>query len=190
MPRRCTICTNSSRDDIDRSLVFGESLRSIAARYNVSASSLHRHKQNDLPELLQRAYEDREQARARSLVEEIEEQLAIGKNILGRAIAHDDLRLGLSAVREVRGLLGLLGRARGELPALKGTEHTPIFSISHLDAPKLRISDIQTQLPENKAPELPPDRTGAEEDDHEWGARFTPAHREAGRVRRKGQFNH
>ena len=186
MPRKCSICAHPALDHIDRSLVHGESLRAIAGRFGVSTSSLHRHKQNDLPELLQRAYEDRELARSHDLIGEIEEHLSIGKNILSRALANGDLRLGLSAMRENRGFLSLLGKARGELPApLKGTVPTSIFSIHPSEAPKLNVEDIQTILPEDKAPELPPATRTEEDDGDDWSARFTPAQREAGRVRRK-----
>ena len=162
-------------------------LRAIAERHGISPSSLHRHKQNDLPETLQRAYEDRELARSHDLVGEIEEHLSIGKNILSQALANGDLRLGLSAMRENRGFLALLGKARGELPApLKGTGPSPIFQINRDNAPKLDIADIRTVLPDEQALELPPDRTAVEEDDDgDFGARFTPAQQEAGRRRRR-----
>ena len=186
MPRRCSICAHPELEQIDRSLVHRESLRSIAVRFDVSPSSLHRHKQNDLPELLQRAYEDRELARSHDLVGEIEEHLSIGKNILSQALANGDLRLGLSAMRENRGFLQLLGKARGELPAPSAsTAPTSIFSIGPADAPKLSVEDIQTILPEDKVAELPPARTGVEEEDDDFGARFTPAQQEAGRRRRR-----
>ena len=149
MPRTCTVCAHPSRETIDRSLVHGESLRSIAGRYDVSTSALHRHKQNDLPEVLQRAYEDSEQVRAKSLVLEIEEQLAIGKDIQSRAMANDDLRLGLSAIRETRGLLSLLGKARGELPAQpETTAPVKVFRIDTLPSLEALPPPPDSPLPE------------------------------------------
>ncbi len=42
--RPCSICCRSDREEIDRALESGESLRSIGARFGISSSSLQRHK--------------------------------------------------------------------------------------------------------------------------------------------------
>ena len=52
MPRRCTICEHAQRQDIDKALVSGESLRSLKARFGVSASALSRHRKSHLAPLL------------------------------------------------------------------------------------------------------------------------------------------
>jgi hypothetical protein len=44
MGRPCSICGRNDREDIDRALESGESLRPIAVRFGISSSSLHRHK--------------------------------------------------------------------------------------------------------------------------------------------------
>ena len=185
MPRTCTVCAHPALEQIDRSLVHGESLRSIAGRYDVSTSALHRHKQSDLPELLQRAYEDQEHVRAKGLVEEIEEQLAIGKDIQSRAMDNGDLRLGLSAIRETRGLLALLGKARGELPAQpEPTAPAKVFRIDTLPSLEALPPPPDSPLPE----EMRGLKAGSVEQEEEiegFGVRFTPAQQEAGNVRRK-----
>jgi hypothetical protein len=43
MPK-CTICSHKSRDEIDESLLRGESERSVADRFGVTKSAIHRHK--------------------------------------------------------------------------------------------------------------------------------------------------
>lgn len=43
MDKRCTICTHEKRAEIDRGLMAGGSLRSLAAQYELSVSSLSRH---------------------------------------------------------------------------------------------------------------------------------------------------
>ena len=151
----------------------------------VSTSALHRHKQNDLPEVLQRAYEDSEQVRAKSLVLEIEEQLAIGKDIQSRAMANDDLRLGLSAIRETRGLLSLLGKARGELPAQpETTAPVKVFRIDTLPSLEALPPPPDSPLPEEMRG-LTGDSVKQEEEIDGLEDRFTPAQKEAGHVRRK-----
>jgi hypothetical protein len=52
MPRRCTICDHPERADIDKALVAGEPFRNIARRSGTSVSSLHRHRQSHIVELL------------------------------------------------------------------------------------------------------------------------------------------
>jgi hypothetical protein len=48
MPRTCTICNSKKRNDIDRDLIGTDSLRAIAGRYRVAASSLDRHRRKCL----------------------------------------------------------------------------------------------------------------------------------------------
>ena len=43
MPKRCSVCTHDRRDEIDRDLMAGDSYRTLAARYHLSASALCRH---------------------------------------------------------------------------------------------------------------------------------------------------
>ncbi len=182
-PRVCTVCAHPALDQIDRSLVHGESLRSIAGRYDVSSSALHRHKNSDLSKLPQRAYEASEQVRAKGLVEEIEHQLAIGKSIQSMALENDDLRLALSAIRENRGLLALLGKARGELTGQSEAPPSKVFQIASL--PSL---EALPSMPDNPLPEemqLTPGGVEQEEEIDSFGERFTPAQQEAGDVRRK-----
>lgn len=44
MPRQCTICNSPLRKEVDRALYDGESLRGVAGRFSLAASSVHRHK--------------------------------------------------------------------------------------------------------------------------------------------------
>jgi hypothetical protein len=46
--RPCTICSQVNRLEIERALESGESLRAVAARFGISASSLHRHRTSHL----------------------------------------------------------------------------------------------------------------------------------------------
>lgn len=44
MPRTCTVCSSAGREGIDRALIAGEPLRTIADRWSVSKTALIRHK--------------------------------------------------------------------------------------------------------------------------------------------------
>jgi len=41
---RCSTCTSEHRADVDRALIAGESLRSIAARFDLDHTAVHRHR--------------------------------------------------------------------------------------------------------------------------------------------------
>ena len=160
MPRTCTVCAHPALE------------------------------QNDLPELLQRAYEDSEQVRAKGLVEEIEEQLAIGKNIQSMALENDDLRLALSAIRETRGLLSLLGKARGEFTGQSEAPTMKVFRVQNLPSLDALPPPDATVIPlPTEEPGIAADGSAINARDGEGeadlGTRFTPAQQEAGRVRNK-----
>jgi hypothetical protein len=46
MARTCSICTHRNRDGMDKLLLRGEQLKSVARRYSVSEDALGRHKKH------------------------------------------------------------------------------------------------------------------------------------------------
>jgi vacuolar-type H+-ATPase subunit H len=52
MPRQCSVCAHSKREEIDAELLSGTPLRSIADRFGPSKSALIRHRQNCLSEIV------------------------------------------------------------------------------------------------------------------------------------------
>ena len=48
MPRHCAICSNPFRQDIEKALARGRSLRWLAGKYQVSKSAIHRHARHPL----------------------------------------------------------------------------------------------------------------------------------------------
>lgn len=115
MPRKCTVCAHPNRDDIDKMILDGESLRDIAGRFGTSSSSLQRHKQDHLPRTLLRAQEVGEVARADSLLDQVYDLQARAINILNHAETDGDQRTALAAIREARGCLELQGKLVGLL---------------------------------------------------------------------------
>src|SRR5215212_9228542 len=57
MPRRCTVCDHPQRHGIDEVLVTGAAYRSVAKRFELSESSVYRHKTEHLPARLLKARE-------------------------------------------------------------------------------------------------------------------------------------
>ena len=114
MPRTCTICTHESAPEIDRALLDGEPYRSIAKRYGASASAVLRHREH-LPNQLVKAHEAEEITQADTLLEQVKSLQTRALNILDRADEAGDLKTALSAIREARSNLELLGKLAGEL---------------------------------------------------------------------------
>jgi len=74
MARNCSICGHDQRDVIDKLLVSGSlSIRRIAARFIVSATSLRRHKEKHIPAGLAIAQQVTDVTRAVNLREELQE---------------------------------------------------------------------------------------------------------------------
>ncbi len=115
MPRRCTICTHDRRDEIDRSLVARQPYRYIAKQYGLSTAALVRHHDDHLPAALVRAQEATEAAQADNLLVQVTDLRDRAIGILDTAVATDDLRVALGAIREARGCLELLGKLAGQL---------------------------------------------------------------------------
>jgi len=112
MPR---ICTHPQRDEIDRALVSGQALRTIADHYPVSKTSLIRHKQSHIPQTLTESVKVEEIARADSLLEEVCDLQAKALDILEQAEVNGDFHTAVYAIREARGSLELLAKLVGKL---------------------------------------------------------------------------
>ena len=155
MARSCSVCQHDSREAIDSSLIHGEPLRNIASRHRLSPTALHRHKNAHLPKALARAQEAQEIVRASSLLEEAEALLARTDTIYAESVAHGDMRLALSAIREKRGCLELLGKVTGELD---GPEHKadprPMFSLPDGSYPRITV-EVEKDPSIDITPELP-----------------------------------
>jgi hypothetical protein len=115
MPRRCTVCDHPERQLIDEALVTGAPYRSVAKRFELSESSVYRHKTEHLPAHLLKAREVEEVAQADDLLEQVRNLQAHALDILERAENSGDLRTALAAISQARGNLELLGKLAGEL---------------------------------------------------------------------------
>jgi hypothetical protein len=115
MPRRCTICTHSSRPDIDKALIGRQPFRNIAAQYGVSTSALVRHSDDHLPASLVKAQEASEAAQADALLAQVVDLRDKALGVLTKAEGADDLRAAVAAIREARGCVELLGKLAGQL---------------------------------------------------------------------------
>jgi hypothetical protein len=111
MPRTCTVCRLPDRDSVDTALVDGKlALRDVAKLHSVSLSALQRHKTQHIPKTLSRAVETTETTRGTSLLAQVRELQARAETILDKAEHGGDLRTAITAMRELRSVLDLLGR--------------------------------------------------------------------------------
>ncbi len=155
MARRCSICQHADREAIDSSLVRGEPLRSIAGRHGLSATALHRHKVAHLPKALAKAQEAQEIVQADSLLEEVGALLARTDAIYAESVANGDMRLALSAIREKRGCLELLGKVTGELDGSKHkADPRPMFALPDGSYPRITV-EVERDNAIDITPELP-----------------------------------
>jgi hypothetical protein len=115
MSRVCTVCQHPAKAAIDQALINRTPLRDVAAQYQLTDSSVARHKASHLPRALTQAQEEHEAARADDLLGEARKVKDITMALLGRAVQAGDLRTALVAVREARGNLELIGKLLGEL---------------------------------------------------------------------------
>ncbi len=115
MPRRCTICTHKSRAKVEKALVERQAFRHIAAQFDVSTSALVRHHDDHLPAALVKAQAATEAAQADALLAQVVDLRDKALGILSKAEMADDLRAAVSAIREARGCVELLGKLAGQL---------------------------------------------------------------------------
>jgi hypothetical protein len=114
--RACTICHHEARADIDDALVSGVPLRRIAATWPpVTMTSLQRHKQNHVSRALTAVHAERVEQGAATLLDRVEHLITRTERLLEAAEGEGRVSTALAAVRELRSLLELLGKASGEL---------------------------------------------------------------------------
>ena len=114
MPRVCTVCRHEERKQIERSLLAGAPLRTIAAQWSVSKTALIRHKAH-VSATLEKAAEKQEQARGERLLNQLLDPQRRTMELLAEAEQDGDRRIRLGAIREARSNLELIGRFLGEL---------------------------------------------------------------------------
>lgn len=110
----CSICRHPQRNEIDAALIARQSLRAVARQYATTKDSLSRHNSH-LPEHLAVAKQAAEVASADSLLDQAQGLLARATRLADRAEHAKNLSVALQGVKEIRGVLELLGKLSGEL---------------------------------------------------------------------------
>lgn len=113
MPRVCTVCSHPERRKIDKRIAEGATNREIAGQYDLTDSSVDRHKAH-IADKVARYAEKAEADTSRTVLQQVSELVAITRSILDD-VQGDDKRTALQAIRELRGNIELLGKLTGEL---------------------------------------------------------------------------
>jgi hypothetical protein len=111
---RCTVCNHPSRPDIDRALIDGVPLRTLAATHGLSASALFRHTRHLRHQLvLQQRQADQSQASA--FLEKLELLEARLDRLFRKAEEAHSLHVSLGCLQESIRVLALREKLRHSL---------------------------------------------------------------------------
>jgi hypothetical protein len=137
LPRVCTVCAHESRYDIDSILVDrSKAYRDIARRYNVSKDAISRHVSGGhISELIALAADAERSAQADTLLDRIEDLQARTLAILESSEETREHGTALSAIREARRNLELIGEVTKEL------NRTPTLNL-HLNAEWIELRTV------------------------------------------------
>jgi hypothetical protein len=135
MPRSCTICGHTDRDAIEDAFIAGTPKRRIASHYGVSERAVRYHLREHLPALLALARDAERASRADSLLDRIEALQSRTLAILEATEETHDHRAALSAIREARSNLELIGEVTREL------DRTPTLNV-HLNPQWIELRSV------------------------------------------------
>ncbi len=106
MARLCSICSNRMVDSINLEIVeHAHGFRAIARQYGVTRAALQRHANAHLRDMIHQSKELTAMLRSRTLLARLDELDRHTDALLARALAGDDLRGALAAIREARELV-------------------------------------------------------------------------------------
>jgi hypothetical protein len=114
MPRTCLACRHSDRAKIDRALVAGEPLRSIAKHASISDTALFRHRAH-IETALAQAKTTADAEDTYGLARKLTELSARARRLADAAEEGGDLRTALAGVRELSRILEIEARVAGQI---------------------------------------------------------------------------
>lgn len=115
MGRRCTVCISPEKDEINRKLIEGASLRKIALQFKITVQSLWRHKQGHLPKELAEAKEAEEVIKADNLLDRLRDLQDRALKILNTCEEAGTLHVALDAIARSAQLIELQAKLVGML---------------------------------------------------------------------------
>lgn len=113
MGRTCTVCSHKDVEEINKQLLSGPSLRTIAAQFNLTKTSLIRHRESHIPDLLLKSNDIQNITSADALLARLEEEAGFVRDMREAAKAEGDIELALKAVDRALKCVDLYAKIRG-----------------------------------------------------------------------------
>jgi hypothetical protein len=114
--RTCSVCRHPQRDAIDRALIAGEPVRTIASRYvTISHMAVQRHKEEHLPATMVKAKETEDISHAIDVVKQLRAINGVAVQIMAEARQRGDGDTALKAIDRVQRQIELQAKLLGEL---------------------------------------------------------------------------
>jgi uncharacterized protein YecE (DUF72 family) len=152
MSRQCTSCQHLRRPEIDRRLAAGEPAAQVARDYNLSLSSLHRHKTNCL-RLASSNQIKKEAARGSAALALLPSKETLSgayfelqhriDQIVAQAQQQGSLNVAISGLNSIRQTLDSLARLAGHLQPAGTQVNVAVQNNVHVDAPQIAERLIQ-----------------------------------------------
>jgi hypothetical protein len=119
--RTCTICTHHRRDSMDKLLLRGEQLKTVACRYSVSEDALGRHKKHMQLVIAKAAslIEQKDLAYGSALMAEIGRIRADAERLQLESERRQDVRGALRAIHERLAIVELEAKLSGQIDTQK-----------------------------------------------------------------------
>jgi len=113
MGRTCTVCGHKDVEEINKQLLSGPPLRTIAAQFNLTKTSLIRHRESHIPDLLLKSNDIQNITSADALLARVEEEAGFVRDMREAAKAEGDIELALKAVDRALKCVDLYAKIRG-----------------------------------------------------------------------------
>jgi len=114
--QKCSICIHPMKNEIDEALLLSaNALRTIADQFQVSKSSLLRHKSDHIPKAMAETKRAGEIIRADSLLNKLISLKNDAERITEKAESSDDLKTSLSGIREQSRIIEILAKMQGQI---------------------------------------------------------------------------
>ena len=114
MGMTCSICRHPEREQIDKAILAGDSMRNIAKRYGSTEATIHRHKKH-LPEYLILAKEAEQATRADDLMQDLQDLRERALSLLQQAEDAGNYNACVGLIAQARKTIETLAEVRGEL---------------------------------------------------------------------------
>jgi chaperonin cofactor prefoldin len=115
MSRKCSICNHNRRQEIEHTLLRGESHRAVAQQFTIPRGAVARHLKHVSTALAQAQELKEVEEDGKSILRRVGELILQAEQVKARANREGDYRTALAAIREMTRLVELQARLTGEL---------------------------------------------------------------------------